>query len=118
MIDWTEIRDGYNNRYGTQHSIKSMLQSVYEKEGSMLRMEHVLGPTQEAIRRAMILCKITIQLPGHRRPTKLDKFKEISDNGLTDEQIASRIGSTIPCVRQYQHLKKKGYEYGNKIRRN
>ena len=114
MIDWTEIRDGYNEKYGTRHTIKSMLQSLYEKERSLHRMGDVLGANALSISRMLRIHKITIQLRGWLRPTKLDKFKEVADYGWTNRRIAIHIGSTIPCVRYYKWLKRRGYKYGGK----
>lgn len=116
-IDWTAIRDGYNDRYGTGHTIKSMLESIYGKERSMSKMEGILVIEQSAIRRAMVLCGIVIQPRGHLRPTKLDRFKAIPDKELerlSNKEIAERIGSK-PCnVIYYKYLKRRNYDYGDR----
>ena len=118
-IDWEMITDGYNDKFGTEFTVREMLEKVYTKERSILRMEPVIGVEQYTIKREMVRRGITIQPKGHPRPTILDRFKLLTDQEVerhTNQEIADMIGCTASkSVAYYRYLRKNNYEYGNRI---
>ncbi len=117
-IDWDMVTQGYNDNFRTPETkltVKAMLEELYKKTRSMWRMEPILGVNQMTIRAEMIRQGIPMQPRGHLRPTKLDRFKQLTDQelkNLTNKEIADKIGCrSSASIQHYKYLKKCGYDY-------
>lgn len=69
MIDWTEMKNAYNQQCGTNYlTPKTMLQALY-KNSSITAVAAKLGVSQGALRRAMIANKIRFKgQPFKKKP--------------------------------------------------
>jgi len=113
-IDWDELLDGYNEMYDFHfNTIEEFVKSLYD----IHRIEEaakILGVSTSVFQEKMAELKIPREPKGHRKPTKLDKFKALDDN----EAFKLPLGETAKLVnvsdnhaQVLRSLRKRGYEY-------
>ena len=118
MIDWQEITQGYNDRYGTAYaSTKTLLRNVYQRWGSIGRACAELGVSYWALRDQMhqfgIDCRPhggTPNLPYS--PSTDEMLRRIHPRTLecmTIRDIAADIGRSATNTRR--HMTKLGLKW-------
>ena len=121
-IDWNELLEGYNEMYGLHYNtLEEFIKGIYNKhriEGAA----KVLGVSPAAFQSKMVQFEIPREEKGHPHPTKLDKFKKLSDEEafkrLARENIKTFIGETAKLInisnnhaQVLRSLRKRGYKY-------
>ena len=86
MIDWQDIAQGYNDRYGTDFDVPGMLADAYRRFGSATMCGESLGVAKRSFVMKMHEHNIPMKLPGGRE-------------GPSTKQLLSRINpKTIACM--------------------
>lgn len=113
-IDWNELLEGYNEMYGLHYNtLEEFIKGIYNKhriEGAA----KVLGVSPAAFQSKMVQFEIPRKEKGHPHPTKLDKFKKLSD----EEAFKLPLGETAKLInisnnhaQVLRSLRKRGYKY-------
>ena len=113
-IDWNELLEGYNEMYGLHYNtLEEFIKGIYNKhriEGAA----KVLGVSPAAFQSKMVEFEIPREEKGHPHPTKLDKFKKLSD----EEAFKLPLGETAKLInisnnhaQVLRSLRKRGYKY-------
>ena len=113
-IDWNELLEGYNEMYGLHYNtLEEFIKGIYNKhriEGAA----KVLGVSPAAFQSKMVQFEIPREEKGHPHPTKLDKFKKLSD----EEAFKLPLGETAKLInisnnhaQVLRSLRKRGYKY-------
>ena len=113
-IDWNELLEGYNEMYDLHYSnIEEFVKSLYDVH-RIEEASKILGASTSVFQEKMVELKIPREPKGHRKPTKLDKFKTLSDN----EAFKLPLGETAKLMKisnghaqVMRSLRKRGYEY-------
>ena len=111
-IHWNLITEGYNDKFKTQLTTKKMLKTAYRKAGTIQKMELVIGVNPTTIREEMARQGILIHPKGHKRPTRWDRFKQLTDQDLknhTDQELANIVRAACGTIVRYRYFRKKGY---------
>jgi len=113
-IDWNELLTGYNEMYSFHYNtIEEFIKSLYN-EHRIEAASKILGVSRTVFQEKMVELKIPRELKGHRKPTKIDKFKILSDNEafkLPLGETAKLINISDGHARVMRALRKRGYEY-------
>jgi len=113
-IDWNELLEGYNEMYGLHYeTIEEFVKSLYDKN-RIQRSSDILGISNTTFQEKMVELNIPRELKGHRKPTKLDKFKALNDNEafkLPLGETAKLINVSNNHAQVLRSLRKRGYEY-------
>ena len=113
-IDWTALLDGYNEMYGLHfNTLEEFIKSLYNKH-RIEKASEILGVSAAVFQEKMVELNIPREPKGHRQPTKLAKFKALSD----DEAFKLPLGETAKLVnvsnnhaQVLRSLRKRGYKY-------
>jgi len=95
MINWNELRKGYNRIYKTNyHSVKSFLSGIYIQTPNLKKISKILGVSHPSIRTEMVRLNIPRLPKGHRGdPKALKAIKAIENiSELTCRKIATQTG--------------------------
>ena len=113
-IDWDALLDGYNEIYDLHYSsIEEFVKSLYDVH-RIEEASKILGVSTSVFQEKMVELKIPREPKGHRKPTKLDKFKMLSDNEafkLPLGETARLMNVSNNYAQVMRSLRKRGYEY-------
>ncbi len=91
MIDWQQIVEGYNDRYGTQYaSVKSIIGNAYRRWGSIKKASKDLGVSYWAFREKMRGLQIECESRGG--------VPQLPYSPSTDERIRRIHPRTLRCM--------------------
>jgi len=123
IIDWEDIRNGYNDMFATHYEgLRTLLSELYEKVGSSYRMEEILGISRNAIFTKMHSLNILSHPRGggeYRAAVKTNRILEIDREEmktLIAGEIAERAGCSVETV--WNVLKRNGIEYRRRRAKN
>ena len=113
-IDWNALLDEYNEMYGFHYdTMEEFVKSLYDVN-RIEKASEILGISTSVFQEKMVELKIPREPKGHRQPTKLAKFKALSD----DEAFKLPLGETAKLVnvsnnhaQVLRSLRKRGYKY-------
>ena len=113
-IDWNALLDEYNEMYGFHYdTMEEFVKSLYDVN-RIEKASEILGISTSVFQEKMVELDIPREPKGHRQPTKLAKFKALSD----DEAFKLPLGETAKLVnvsnnhaQVLRSLRKRGYKY-------
>ena len=111
IIEWDMIVDGFNDRYNTHHTLKSMMESLYESMGSVHRMSDVLGICSATILEK--LHKLNIEVSprgGWSRPSIKDRYLQIPQS-RREKMNAKQLASELNCTYCYACILKRNLAF-------
>ena len=95
-IDWIPIVEEFNDRYGTNFSLKSMLENLYKQTGNSVDMEKILGIHDGTIIKKMRSFSIPIQAKGGWSDPPLKKrITPEMCKGLSPKRLATRYKMSL-----------------------
>ena len=113
-IDWNALLDEYNEMYGFHYdTMEEFIKGLYDVN-RIEKASEILGVSTSVFQEKMVELKIPREPKGHRQPTKLAKFKALSE----DEAFKLPLGETAKLVnvsnnhaQVLRSLRKRGYKY-------
>jgi len=96
--DWHFIMDSYNEVNKTNHAdLKLFLETLYDEQKSMYRLEDILGVCRVAIRRMLVICEIEIRPRGWQKDDEKllkNKVLKLPTSEMTTAEIVAATGVT------------------------
>lgn len=106
-IDWHDLMEGYNHRYGTKHkTVRCFLRDAYNKIPHLIKCGDMLGVTNNTLSKEMDRQNLPRLPKGWRETPGLITLQALGDvSNMTSTEIAKEVGisEVYVCSLARQH---------------